>query len=391
MPDVQRTLVWTTDQKRLLIDSLIREYDVPKIYMKQAFEEGIAYYDVYDGQQRLDAIYNFFENKFSLGNEDDVKIEGESISVGNKHYKDLDGRVKARLAQTNLSCVILEDFTDEQADDLFLRLQHGTPLNAAEKRRAIPGNMRDVVKELAKHKIFSKSGFVDYKNTRYAFEDSVAKVLHQFICQDHAGISPGAIKKTYESNATITKNHKACQAFSSTADWIVRHFEHPPLLKKFSFITLMWVIRELKETYAVKGYEASIAQAYNEFELEREEDRYRDVEEQNPHFLEYKDFARSDSTPNMRDRAKILLTFIHDRVPGLAHLDPKRGFDDIQRIILFRRSKGVCQSCEKDIEKNSFHADHQKPHSLGGATTIENGLALCADCNLEKGAEEKTL
>ena len=109
--------------------------------------------------------------------------------MGNKHYKDLDGRVKARLAQTNLSCVILEDFTDEQADDLFLRLQHGTPLNAAEKG-SILETCVTVVKELAKHKIF-KSGFVDYKNTRYAFEDSVAKVLHQFICQDHAGFRQG--------------------------------------------------------------------------------------------------------------------------------------------------------------------------------------------------------
>ena len=391
IPDVQRSLVWTTDQKRLLIDSLIREYDVPKVYLKQVLEDGIVYYDVYDGQQRLDAVYSYFEGKFSLGNEDSVNVDGVEVQIANNSYNELDARIKARLQQTNLSCVILEDFSQEQAEDMFLRLQHGTPLNAAEKRRAISGNMREVVKKLAEHQIFQKTDFVSYSDRRYAFEDSVSKVLHQFIHQDHVGISPGAIKKTYEANASITQNNKACVAFTSAANWITAHFDHPPLLKKFSFITLMWVIRELKETYALKGFETQISNAYNDFELERKLDGENDMEDQSQTFISYRDYARSDSTPNMRDRASILLSSILERVPELAHLDPKRGFDDVQREILFRRSRGVCQSCECDIDKNSFHADHIQPHSLGGTTSIENGQALCATCNLEKGAQAATL
>lgn len=391
IPDVQRSLVWTTDQKRLLIDSLIREYDVPKIYLMQVWEDGIVHFDVYDGQQRLDAIYTFFENLYALGNEDPIVIEGQQIEIANKTYADLDNRIKMRLQQTNLSCVILEDFSQEQAEDMFLRLQHGTPLNAAEKRRAINGTMRDVVRKLSEHEIFKKTDFISYSNRRFAYEDSVSKVLHQFIHQNHVGISPGAIKKTYEANANITQNHKACVAFLSTANWIVNHFEEPPLLKKFSFITLMWVMRELKETYALKGFEKEIARSYIDFEWERQEDSQLDIEDQNQEFISYRDYARSDSTPNMKDRAEILMKYMLAAVPQLAHLDPKRGFDDVQREILFRRSKRVCQSCEKDIDKNSFHADHIIAHSRGGTTSIENGQALCADCNLKKGAEERTL
>jgi len=391
IPDVQRSLVWTTDQKRLLIDSLIREYDVPKIYLMQVWEDGIVHFDVYDGQQRLDTMYTFFENQYALGNEDPIVIEGQKIEIANRTYADLDNRIKMRLQQTNLSCVILEDFSQEQAEDMFLRLQHGTPLNAAEKRRAINGTMRDVVRKFADHEIFSKTDFINYSDSRYAFEDSVSKVLHQFIHQNHVGISPGVIKKTYEANPSITPNHKACVAFLSSANWIVKHFVEPPQLKKFSFITLFWVIRELRETYSLKGFEKEIAQAYNDFELERKTDGQKDIEDQDQTFISYRDYARSDSTPNMKDRAEILISFILGRVPKLAHLDPKRGFDDAQREVLFRRSKRVCQSCEDDIDKNSFHADHIIPHSLGGTTSIENGQALCASCNLAKGADSRTL
>lgn len=120
---------------------------------------------------------------------------------------------------------------------MFLQLQHGTPLNAAEKRRAIHGTMREVVRRLSEHEIFGKTDFISYPDKRYAYEDSVAKVLHQFIHQAHLSIAPAAIKKTYNSNQNITINHKACVAFNKAANWIVKYFEEPPSLKKYSFIS----------------------------------------------------------------------------------------------------------------------------------------------------------
>ena len=34
-PDYQRPAVWTRAQKQLLIDSMLRDYDVPKFYLQR--------------------------------------------------------------------------------------------------------------------------------------------------------------------------------------------------------------------------------------------------------------------------------------------------------------------------------------------------------------------
>lgn len=34
-PDYQRPAVWTRAQKQLLIDSMLRDYDIPKFYLHQ--------------------------------------------------------------------------------------------------------------------------------------------------------------------------------------------------------------------------------------------------------------------------------------------------------------------------------------------------------------------
>ena len=56
--DYQRPPVWTMAQKQMLMDSILRGYDVPKFYWHKVNEKQ---YDVVDGQQRLRAIWDFME------------------------------------------------------------------------------------------------------------------------------------------------------------------------------------------------------------------------------------------------------------------------------------------------------------------------------------------
>ncbi len=62
-----------------------------------------------------------------------------------------------------------------------------------------------------------------------------------------------------------------------------------------------------------------------------------------------------------------------------------RRFSRSQRLALFQAADGKCQSCGAPLDA-SFHADHIQPYSGDGETDVLNGQALCASCNLKKGA-----
>jgi superfamily II DNA or RNA helicase len=64
-------------------------------------------------------------------------------------------------------------------------------------------------------------------------------------------------------------------------------------------------------------------------------------------------------------------------------MDAPRQFSQRQKRALYLAADGKCENCGTELE-DGFHADHVLPHSMGGATKIENGQALCAQCNLKK-------
>lgn len=71
-------------------------------------------------------------------------------------------------------------------------------------------------------------------------------------------------------------------------------------------------------------------------------------------------------------------------------LDSQRSFSPEQREAILRRSRGKCSICGIDLPEN-WHADHIVPHSRGGSTRVENGMALCPTCNGRKHAKVLTV
>lgn len=68
----------------------------------------------------------------------------------------------------------------------------------------------------------------------------------------------------------------------------------------------------------------------------------------------------------------------------------RRAFSARQRLIMALVGGGKCARCGKRLS-SSFHGDHIVPFSKGGPTTLMNGQALCAACNLKKGAKSMML
>ena len=64
----------------------------------------------------------------------------------------------------------------------------------------------------------------------------------------------------------------------------------------------------------------------------------------------------------------------------------RRFFTSAQKLSILQKAEYRCELCSVDLTADNFHCDHKIPWSLGGATTVFNGQALCANCNLKKGA-----
>ena len=64
-PDYQRPSVWSLAQRQLLIDTILRGYDIPKMYWRQIGSNPDRY-EVVDGQQRLRSIWSYFDGEFGL-------------------------------------------------------------------------------------------------------------------------------------------------------------------------------------------------------------------------------------------------------------------------------------------------------------------------------------
>jgi hypothetical protein len=167
--DYQRPLVWSLPQKRLLIDTILRGYDIPKLYWRKI---GKDQYEVVDGQQRLNAIWSFMSNEFDLGKDFDP-ING--IDIANMSYsgtKSLPHDLRLAFDVYPLDIIIIET-DEEEVREMFLRLQNGTSLNAPEKRHAMSGNMRDFITETATHPFFK---CCKKKNVRYMYEQIAAQM-----------------------------------------------------------------------------------------------------------------------------------------------------------------------------------------------------------------------
>lgn len=171
--EYQRAKVWSPPQQSLLIDSILRGFDVPKIFLRKLPDGSPYLFDVIDGKQRLTAIWRFVADDLSLLKNADPFPELGDLS--GKRWSALSNKAKDRLQFSNMTVSKLEDATDEEISELFLRLQKGEPLNAAEKRNAIAGAVRDfVVDKLAVHPIWASTGI---RESRFGWHEHAAIIL----------------------------------------------------------------------------------------------------------------------------------------------------------------------------------------------------------------------
>jgi hypothetical protein len=382
-PSYQRGLVWSKSKKQLLMDSILRRYDIPKLYLR-AVNKPPYRYEVVDGQQRLRAIWEFCHDDFPLSIECDT-VHGHVVAGMN--FSELPNDLVDDFQTYELSFVILEDATEDEVEEMFTRLNNGETLTAAEKRNAMPGDMKDFVRELAFHPLFGK---VPFKNTRFAFD----QVCAQMVCLELAGgptdTKAKDLKKMYEDYVKFKKNDALARKIKRVLNFLDTSFiDKTPELRRQNLVSLFLLVSELMEKYAITGKEAILRKWFIKFEKERREEQDKSEDEREPDWIRYQETIMQavDTKASIEFRHKMLMTSFLLYYPDLEPLDSQRDFTDEQRITIFRKYNGICKKCGKEIKWDEFNADHIVPFSKGGKTTIANGQLLCSSCNITKGAK----
>lgn len=368
---------------------------MPKIYLRENEENGYEF-EVVDGQQRLRTIWSFFNNEFPMG--DKAENYNDIPDLAGKFYKDLSAEVQEKLHSFEISITTLVKATEIETRELFLRLQEGKSLNPAEKRNAMPGNMRDFVSSLVeKNSVFGK---IRIKNDRFQHDDWAAHIVCIALQGGATEISAPVLLKMYSDNKSFDLEGKKAGEIKSVLNYMARVLkEQPPEMDiKWGFVDLFLLIWKLRKNYVVKNRETDFLEFFKGFETAR-----RSVDDPSElisdpsssswdrDLYDYiESFQRRGSTrENIEKRNFVYLNRFLDAFPDLIFeaKDGKRNFSSEQRLVLWRRAGEKCEECGMTLEFNSMEGDHIKPHSLGGVTTIENGQCLCSGCNKKKSSK----
>ncbi|MGS4881859.1 DUF262 domain-containing protein [Photobacterium damselae] len=174
-PDFQRAEVWNPAKKKVLIDTILRGWQVPPVHV--ILDEENYVQEVLDGQQRLSAIRDFMNDKIKV-NGNIEPLDDSLQELDGLFYSALPDKVKNRFNRYSIRVFEIVEYNQGEPGELFNRLNESLKLTSAEKRNAYVGILRKQMKHLVDtlkvNNVDSK--FLGFSNHRLAYHDLFIKL-----------------------------------------------------------------------------------------------------------------------------------------------------------------------------------------------------------------------
>lgn len=183
--DYQREKIWSREDQEKLIDSIVQNIDIPKMYLARLTGNENFDYECIDGKQRMATLLNFFKPEQAGDKPLTVRVAGERYT-----YKQL-GKELPQLAQKienyELTFVIYPEIDDEEfLREIFRRLQLGVRLNSGELLKTYTGTIRDFVyKEMGKDAPFLRNTNLSEK--RFSRQFTLAQICINSFSRSETG------------------------------------------------------------------------------------------------------------------------------------------------------------------------------------------------------------
>jgi hypothetical protein len=172
--DYQREKIWSREDQEKLIDSIIQNIDIPKVYLARVTGNDNFDFECIDGKQRMATLLNFFKPEKAGVNPLSVRVAGEQFTY--KRLRKELPKLAQKIEDYELSFVIYPEIEDEGfLREIFRRLQLGVRLNSGELLKSHMGTIRDFVyNEMGKNAPFLKNTNLSEK--RFSREFTLAQI-----------------------------------------------------------------------------------------------------------------------------------------------------------------------------------------------------------------------
>ena len=187
-PEFQRREVWTLEQKRELIESVLMGIPLPVVYV---FENENGLKQVVDGRQRISTLISVLNNEFAL-----TKLT-ILPQFNTKKFQDLEPIYQSKIERYQIAVYVIEPPTPERVKyDIFDRVNRGgTQLNSQEMRNALYcGPATRLVRELSELQEFKDATGDGIKSKRMRDQYLIVRFLAFYLLRQKM------LSFTYKSN-----------------------------------------------------------------------------------------------------------------------------------------------------------------------------------------------
>ena len=410
-PGFQRQSVWSQRDRIKLIDSLLRKYPLPAIFLYKRPKDGELRYDVIDGKQRLETIFMFIgsmRGRFNVKMKTILPDQSEPETVkGTVDWPLLKRRgLQHHIEEYEIPVVVVDG---ELGDiiKLFIRINStGKALTGQEKLHAKYYEKSPLLKEAARlAKRFEKY----FRDMKVLTADQISRMKDiELICELMLSLHRGsvlnkkaALDKAMESDGfdgrQLPKASRLVRAALNRTQRMFPELRTTRLRKVTDFYSLAFLIGQYEQAGMILTDRHRNRQAWKLLcgfaaNVDAVRDSQRKVEGIKPGQELYRDYLQTvsemtDDESRRRRRHQIL-----DGILGniFAKKDSQRGFTPEQRRLIWHTSADqTCGGCGKKLTWDNFTLDHIEPYSKGGRSQLANAALYCRSCNSAKGNRRK--
>lgn len=224
--DYQREKVWSTSDQAKLLDSIVRDIDIPKLYLAKVKDGKQLEYECIDGKQRLIALRSFFQPDEADG--DSLLLDVHNRKYTYEQLKEEHPRIAKGMEDYQLDFIVYDEASldDDFIRKIFRRLQLGKQLNSGEVLNSLVGTIRDFVfKEIGSDGPFLRN--TKLSERRYSRQFTLAQIcINAFREQPDEFVRARRedLEDFFADNSRIPKNDKNLERIRKILRIMDEHF-----------------------------------------------------------------------------------------------------------------------------------------------------------------------